>query len=447
MALRMATSLLDSKPSLVGAILSRRFRLTRKLGEGGMGEVYAAESLDGTSRVAIKILKREFAAELDVLARFHEEGRTCMRLVHPNVVRVLECAVAEDGSPYLVMELLEGVPLSAYMQHGARVHIAQAAPILAGILSALVAAHGQGIVHRDLKPDNVFLTRDPSGAFVVKVLDFGIAKVMDAAGGMGNRTRTGMLLGTPAYMSPEQARSARDVDQRADLWSAGVLFYEMLTGRVAFPAPTEYARLAAVLSVEPESIDRCDSSLAPLAPFFARALKKNRDERFASAAEMLQALVAAAPVPADLGGGEGSRGIALSRLPDVHSVLVAAPQRPSPPTPVSTSAPPPKGSVPPRAAPTRVSPSLEPATANAGASGGTLASPAAPVHVESVPQVLVVGPAAASPFTGTLPSTDGEKKRRKKGDSAGLPLILVVVLVVFALGAGFLCGWVVGRTT
>ena len=114
----------------------------------------------------------------------------------------------------------------------------------------------------------MFLTRDPSGTFVVKVLDFGIAKVMDVAGGMGSRTRTGMLLGTPAYMSPEQASSARDVDQRADLWSAGVLFYEMLTGRVAFPAPTEYARLAALLSVEPEPIERCDPSLAPLAPFF-----------------------------------------------------------------------------------------------------------------------------------------------------------------------------------
>ncbi|HEY6461839.1 MAG TPA: serine/threonine-protein kinase, partial [Polyangiaceae bacterium] len=224
--------------SLVGAILSRKWRLVQRLGEGGMGEVYAAEPVEGGARVAVKILRPEYLTEPSVLSRFLEEATTCLRLIHPNIVRMLECASAEDGSPYLVMELLEGVPLGAYTQNGGRVPMAQAVPILQGILAGLAAAHAQGIVHRDLKPDNVFLTRAGDGTFVVKVLDFGIAKVMDAAGGMGSRTRTGMLLGTPAYMSPEQIKNARDVDQRADLWSAGVMFYEMLTGRVAFPAPT-----------------------------------------------------------------------------------------------------------------------------------------------------------------------------------------------------------------
>src|SRR5260370_41798602 len=123
------------------------------------------------------------------------------------------------------MELLQGVPLGAYMQAGARVPVAQALPILQAILSGLAAAHALGIVHRDLKPDNVFLTREAGGKFVVKLLDFGIAKVMDVAGGMGSRTRSGILLGTPGYMSPEQAKNARDADPRSDLWSAGVLFY------------------------------------------------------------------------------------------------------------------------------------------------------------------------------------------------------------------------------
>jgi len=440
----MATSLPDSNRALVGAVLSRRWRLVRKLGEGGMGEVYAADAIDGTSRVAIKILKHEFLGDGDVLARFHEEGRTCMRLVHPNIVRVLECALAEDGSPYFAMDLLEGVPLSAYMQHGARVHIAQAAPILAGILSALAVAHAHGVIHRDLKPDNVFLTRDASGTFVVKVLDFGISKVMDAAGGMGSRTRTGMLLGTPAYMSPEQARNARDVDQRADLWSTGVLFYEMLTGRVAFPAPTEYARLAALLSVEPEPIERCDPSLAPLAPFIAHALKKNRDERFGSAQEMLRALSAAVPgtpFVLDATGHDASRGVALSRLPEVHSVLLpGGAQRPAPGSPSAS---------PVAAAPTRVSAAsaLDPVPANAGAGGGTLASPAAPVHIESVPQVVMVNPAMASPFTGTLPSKDPGEKRGRPSNRPGISVMFVVVLVVLALSAGFLCGWAVGRAT
>src|ERR1700722_11629100 len=189
--------------SLVGAVLSRRWRLVQHLGEGGMGEVYAADPLEGGTRVAIKILRPEYLTEPNVLSRFLEEATTCMRLIHPNIVRMLECASAEDGSPYLVMELLEGVPLGAYTQNGGRVPLAQAVPILQGILAGLAAAHAEGIVHRDLKPDNVLLTRDASGTFVVKVLDFGIAKVMDVAGGMGSRTRSGVFLGTPAYMSPE----------------------------------------------------------------------------------------------------------------------------------------------------------------------------------------------------------------------------------------------------
>src|SRR6185312_9355986 len=153
----------------------------------------------------------------------------------------------------------------------------------------------------------------------VKVLDFGIAKVMDAAGGMGSRTRTGMLLGTPAYMSPEQIKNARDVDARADLWSAGVMFYEMLTGRVAFPAPTEFARLAAVLSTEPEPIERSDPALASLSPFVTRALAKAREDRFPTALEMARALVAAAPQAAARPGD--GRGHALSRLPEVASIF------------------------------------------------------------------------------------------------------------------------------
>ena len=293
----MSTASSAAPRVLVGTVLARRWRVLHKLGDGGMGEVFAAEPLDpsGASRAALKVLRPEFVSDGHVRSRFLDEARTCMRLVHPNIARVLECAQAEDGTPFLVMELLDGVPLGAYTRDGGRVPVAQAVPILQGILAGLAAAHALGIVHRDLKPDNVMLSRDAAGTFVVKVLDFGIAKVMDVAGGMGFRTRTGMVLGTPAYMSPEQARSARDVDQRADLWSAGVLFYEMLTGRQAFPAPTEFARLAALLSVDPEPLDLSDPALTPLAAFVARALQKDRNDRFSSAHEMSRALSAAVP--------------------------------------------------------------------------------------------------------------------------------------------------------
>ncbi|MGH7435148.1 MAG: serine/threonine-protein kinase, partial [Polyangiaceae bacterium] len=231
--------------ALTGAVLSRRWQIGPKLGDGGMGEVYAATPVSGGARVAVKILKQEFLTDATVVSRFVEEGHTGVSLIHPNIVRVHETGEAEDHSPFIVMELLEGVPLSAYTASGGRVPPTQAIPILHGILAGLAAAHARGVIHRDLKPDNVFLTRDPAGTFAVKLLDFGLAKVMDAAGGMGQRTRSGMLLGTPAYMSPEQIKNPRDVDPRADLFSAGVLFYEMVTGRAAFPAPTEFAKMTA----------------------------------------------------------------------------------------------------------------------------------------------------------------------------------------------------------
>jgi eukaryotic-like serine/threonine-protein kinase len=232
---------------LVGAILSRKYALKRFIGAGGMGAVYETSSPEDGRALAVKVLSVDYLLDEEIKERFLEEGRTGKRLIHPNIVRVVEARVAEDGTPYIVMELLDGVPLSAYTRAGVRVGLPQAVAILQGILAGLGAAHAQGVVHRDLKPENVVLARAAAGTFTPKVLDFGIAKVMDAAGGMGNKTKTGVLLGTPAYMSPEQIQNAKDVDARSDLWSAGVMLYEMLAGRMAFPAPTEYARLGAVL--------------------------------------------------------------------------------------------------------------------------------------------------------------------------------------------------------
>jgi serine/threonine-protein kinase len=370
--------------SLSGAVLSRRWKLTKKLGQGGMGEVYAAAPVAGGPPVAVKVLRAEFLLEPQVLSRFIEEGRTCTRLIHPNIVRVFECVKAEDGSPFIVMELLEGVPLSAYTANGGRVPVPQAVPILHGILAGLAAAHAAGVIHRDLKPDNVFLTRDSEGTFVAKLLDFGVAKVMDAAGGMGNRTKTGMLLGTPAYMSPEQVKNAKDVDPRADLWSAGVMFYEMLTGRCAFPAPTEFGRLTAVLTVEPPPAEVVDPTLSPFASFLARSLKKNRDERFATALEMARALMAIAPA---------TRTVAEEPPPTLGS-------------------------------------------------GRTLASPAsgAPV-LDPVPDVVLVEPRRPSErSSGELPAS---RHLPRRGVSAGV----VVALVLAALVVGFLLGWSLARMT
>jgi serine/threonine protein kinase len=419
-----------SSPASVGSVLSHRWRLVQKLGEGSIGTVYAAEPAGdgGGARVAVKVLRSELALDPVVAARFVEEGRESMRLIHPNIVRLLESNEAPGESPFVVMELLEGVPLGAYTRNGGRVPIFQAVSILQGMLAGLAAAHAQGVVHRDLKPDNVFLMRQSGGTFVVKVLDFSAAGVMDAAGGVGRRTRTGALLGTPAYMSPEQARDGGDIDLRTDLFGAGAIFYEMLTGRVAFSAPTEYARLAAVRSTDPEPVDRLDPSLAALGPLVARALQKNRDERFSSALDMARALAAAVPNEASSPRGAAFGPLVLpgtspiSRLGEVPSGFAA-----------SAAASGPAASMLAQTAPAPLV-----AAARRVALARAPESPADDrVASEPAPPVIV------GPIGGTLPSKDLPRivhsRRRAPG---GMRPALVATLVAVGVAGGFLLGWV-----
>ncbi len=422
----------EASLTLVGAVLSQKYALERLLGTGGMGSVYAAKPLASDSQpnlaLAIKVLAIDFLTDEDIKARFIEEGRMCQRLIHPNIVRVFDVGTAEDGTPYIVMELLDGVPLSAYTRSGGRVPLAQAGIILQGILAGLGAAHAQGIVHRDLKPENVFLAREPNGAFSAKILDFGIAKVMDVAGGMGSKTRTGVLLGTPAYMSPEQIKNAKDVDARADLWSAGVMLYEMLTGRVAFPAPTEYARLAAVLNTSPPPLEQVDPQLSRLSSFVQLAMQKDRAQRFQTGLEMARALSAAL-------GAEGAvptAGLPLSRLPDVPSMYL--PMRPSSapganvsPMTMQTPGPP------------MTAGSHPPPASNIGP-GGTLASPHGRSVTDPPPQVVMVGASQ-----GTLPSENLPMFSAHGLSRRGVVPWLVIVLVVGALIAGFLLGYATAR--
>jgi len=382
-----------------------------------MGSVHAAADLETGQQVAIKIVHREFLGDPSVLDRFLDEARTGQKFAHPNIVRVFGTGRAEGNLPFLVMELLEGVPLSAYTKNGGRVPITQAAPILHAVLLGLAAAHAEGIVHRDLKPENVFLAREASGQFVVKVLDFGIAKVMDEAGGMGKRTRTGMLLGTPAYMSPEQIKNSKDVDPRSDLFSLGVLFYEMVTGRPAFPAPNEFAKLTAVLTAEPEPIERVEPSLAFLAPFIARAIHKDRQQRFQSAMEMLHALASALGQDVQRG-----RAQALSHLPDVPQpqALVNAPS----------------GQL---IADASISEARRRLLETPISSSDTLASARgqqAPVH-EPPPQVKLVAP---SELQGGSYGARGSE-----GEGRGIAPWVVAALVTAALIAGFVLGLAVGR--
>jgi len=281
---------------LVGAVFNGRWKLTRLLGEGGMGAVYEAQSREGTR--AIRVLHPEFVSEEQIYSRFVAEAQAVKSLQHPNVAQIFESARAEDGTPYLVMELLQGAPLSNHMTPGRGMAVKQACSWMMGCLSALSQAHQRGIVHRDLKPDNLFIVGDGRGGQMLKVLDFGIAKVMDAAGGMGSKTKTGVLLGTPGYMSPEQIKNSKGVDPRSDLWSVGIILYELLTGHEAFPADNEFTRLTLVLTQDIRPITDVAPQLAAFGPFFQRALSKDLATRFQSAAEMSAALGAFIGAPA-----------------------------------------------------------------------------------------------------------------------------------------------------
>jgi len=230
---------------LVGAVLNRRFRLVRLLGEGGMGAVYEADCAEG--KRAVKVLHEEFNKIEEVRRRFFAEAEATQNLRHPNIVSALESAIAEDGSPYIVMELLQGESLGERLEGQQTISAAEAWPIMNQVLSALAVAHAARIVHRDLKPDNVFLSKDAQGNTFVRLLDFGIAKIMDAAGGMGSKTKTGALIGTAGYMSPEQIKSAKSVDHRTDLWAMGTMLYQMLTGALPFRGDDDFTRLTAVI--------------------------------------------------------------------------------------------------------------------------------------------------------------------------------------------------------
>ncbi len=278
---------------LAGAVLNQRWRVVRGLGSGGLGTVVEVMGLSGEGPRAAKLLRREFVDEPEVVERFIGEAALGSRLSHPGIVQVHEAAQAEDGTPYLVMELCRGEPLAALMNRE-RVPVERAVAIVHSLLEALGAAHRAGLVHRDIKPDNVFLAVDGGGRETVKLLDFGVARALEAAGGIARRTRTGMLLGTPGYMSPEQLKRAKDAGPTSDLWAVGIVFYELLTGQRAFPAQSEFERMTLVLTSTPAPIEKIAPQYAHWAPFFARALDVDPRRRFATAAEMDAALLGAA---------------------------------------------------------------------------------------------------------------------------------------------------------
>jgi serine/threonine-protein kinase len=255
-----------------------------------MGTVYAAEQLAIGRHVAVKVLRPENAQKRDAIERMRHEARVVGQIGHPNICQVFDIGQLGDGTPYLVMERLQGETLAKRLEQRGAVPYSEVVEIGIQVLAALEAAHRKGVIHRDLKPDNIFLTERASG-LVAKVLDFGISKATSLEDKPHHLTRTGMVMGTPYYMAPEQALGERNLDGRLDVWGMGVVLYEALSGRRPFVAKNYNALLVQILTAEAEPLERVVGGLpGGLAAVVHRALAKKREERFGSARELGDAL-------------------------------------------------------------------------------------------------------------------------------------------------------------
>jgi eukaryotic-like serine/threonine-protein kinase len=326
------TSYLPPQPAqvdpLIGTTIVGRYSVVKKLGEGGMGAVYLATHQVLEKQVALKVLHAEFARKTDLVERFMQEAKAASRIRHENVIDISDFGTTPEGLVFFAMELLHGHDLH---EEVARARLAgQLLPwsrskrIFLQICAALQAAHGKGIIHRDLKPENVYLVEFLGDPDFVKLLDFGIAKLTEVAEGDRKLTRTGMLFGTPEYMSPEQARGEPHVDARVDVYAMGCILFQLVTGRVPFEAENFMGVLSLHLTEPPpmiaaETFDRIGAPRA-LANVITKALEKDRNARWQSIEELANAV----------------RTVCGDPLPSATSAM-AAQRAPSVPAPANTT--------------------------------------------------------------------------------------------------------------
>ena len=277
--------------SLVGRVIGDRYGVSAVIGAGGMGVVYEAEHLTIGKLVAVKVLHPSKAQNREAVSRLRHEARVAGTLGHPNICAVYDMGRLDDGSPYLVMERLHGETLAERIARLRRLAAPDMVDIMLQVLSALAAAHQRGVVHRDLKPENIFLSQRAGIRPVPKLLDFGISKAEDIEDTVADPTGALLSAGTPYYMAPEQARGDRGIDWRVDLWAAGIVLYEGLTGQRPFVANTYTALLVQILSMAHRPIREQDGELSVgLSRVVDKALAKRPDERYQSALEFQSAL-------------------------------------------------------------------------------------------------------------------------------------------------------------
>ena len=316
--------------ALVGRTISGKYAITRLIGKGGMGAVYEAENLGIGKMVALKFVDREFAKDETVASRFAREARAASAIESAHIVTVFDAGM-DEGRPFLVMELLRGEDLGTRLRRMGRIAPTDALHIVAQVLRGLARAHATGIIHRDLKPDNVFLVDSDGDPLFAKIVDFGISKIQRASSGTAPLalTQKGTVIGTPLYMSPEQAQALPDIDGRADLYSVGAILFESMAGAPPHNGNNyEQVILSICMNDAPDLRTMNKDVSEPVARFVARALHRDRALRFSSASHMLAALHEIAPeeklrVPLDAVATPLSS--ATVRLPEAPGTAVTGP--------------------------------------------------------------------------------------------------------------------------
>jgi serine/threonine-protein kinase len=280
-----------------GEVLNGKYKIEKIIGKGGMGAVLSAHHELLGERIAIKFLLGEIAQNPEAVARFNNEAKNAFKIQSEHVCRIMDVG-SERGMPFMVMEFLNGEDLSQMLEKRGALPVEDAVDYVLQALEAIAQAHAFGIVHRDLKPANLFLHRRQDGSAIIKVLDFGIAKAntLGDAGGNHNLTSTKSMLGSPLYMSPEQLRSAKNVDARADIWALGVILYELLTGTVPFNGETLGELFIAILEQPPPPVSHKRPDVPQiLSDAIMRCLQRQIDLRFSNVAELAQAVASCAP--------------------------------------------------------------------------------------------------------------------------------------------------------
>jgi eukaryotic-like serine/threonine-protein kinase len=281
-------------------LVAGKYELVRLIGRGGMGSVWEARHISLGTACAIKFIEAEFSDSTEARNRFDKEAKAAATIQSKHAIQIYDHGVTEDGKPYIVMELLNGEPLDKRIERE-RLPLQETARIIQQVCRGLARAHERGIVHRDLKPENIFLVQTPDeDEPIAKVLDFGIAKMQNGPQNQGitSSTKTGAVLGTPFYMSPEQARGLRNVDHRADIWSLGVIAFKCVTGKLPFDGESVGDLLVKICTAPLPIPSQQSPGLPPsFDAWFARALDREPDRRFATATELADALGYVAGIP------------------------------------------------------------------------------------------------------------------------------------------------------